>query len=159
MFASTITQLSKVVPSPALQLAVVENGAVVLITSPMATAVRPVPRSIAVLEGAWVWPKNGPKPAVLALPQHFRSPLSRIAQVWSNPADTATAVRPVPRSIVVEGTVGVHAHTITQLSGVIPSPALHFAVVEDGTGMVFSSDHRNGRSTRAETRAEVDRRG
>ena len=32
--ASTITQLSKVVPSPALQLAVVENGAVVLITSP-----------------------------------------------------------------------------------------------------------------------------
>ena len=56
------------------------------------------------LEGAWVWPKNGPKPAVLALPQHFRSPLSRIAQVWSNPADTATAVRPVPRSIVVEGT-------------------------------------------------------
>ena len=35
-------------------------------------------------------------------PQHFASPLSRMAQVWDIPADIATAVRPVPRSIAVD---------------------------------------------------------
>ena len=43
-----------------------------------------------------------PNCPLLLRPQHFRSPLSRIAQVCSNPADTATAVRPVPRSIAVD---------------------------------------------------------
>ena len=35
-------------------------------------------------------------------PQHFASPLSRIAQVWPSPVEIATAVRPVPRSMAVE---------------------------------------------------------
>ena len=35
-------------------------------------------------------------------PQHFRSPLSRMAQVCSAPTETATAVRPVPRLIAVD---------------------------------------------------------
>ena len=65
-----------------------------------ATAVRPVPRSIAVDEGALVFALIPPSPNCpkLSAPQHFRSPLSRMAQVWYEPADTATAVRPVPVS-------------------------------------------------------------
>ena len=35
-------------------------------------------------------------------PQHFASPLSRMAQVCVSPVDIATAVRPVPRSIAVD---------------------------------------------------------
>ena len=42
-------------------------------------------------------PNNPP-----SAPQHFASPLSRIAQVWSSPVEIATAVRPVPRSMAVE---------------------------------------------------------
>ena len=69
-----------------------------------ATAVRPVPRSIAVDEGALVSVLVPPSPNCpeVSAPQHFRSPLSRMAQVWYQPADTATAVRPVPRSIAVD---------------------------------------------------------
>ena len=69
-----------------------------------ATAVRPVPRSIAVVEGALVFVLLPPSPncPYWSHPQHFMSPLSRMAQVWKYPADTATAVRPVPRSIAVD---------------------------------------------------------
>ena len=42
---------------------------------------------------------NGP---LESAPQHFMSLLSRIAQVWEPPADTATAVRLLPRSIGVD---------------------------------------------------------
>ena len=70
----------------------------------IATAVRPVPRLIAVDEGALVSELVPPSPncPLMSYPQHFRSPLSRMAQVWYPPADTATAVRPVPRSIAVD---------------------------------------------------------
>ena len=49
-----------------------------------ATAVRPVPRSIAVDEGALVSVLLPPSPncPMSPIPQHFRSPLSRMAQVW-----------------------------------------------------------------------------
>ena len=69
-----------------------------------ATAVRPVPRSIAVDEGALVFALRPPSPNCpkLSRPQHFRSPLSRMAQVCSCVACTAMAVRPVPRSIAVD---------------------------------------------------------
>ena len=69
-----------------------------------ATAVRPVPRSIAVDEGALVSVLLPPSPNCpeVSCPQHFASPLSRMAQVWRVPADTATAVRPVPRLMAVD---------------------------------------------------------
>ena len=35
-------------------------------------------------------------------PQLYMVPLSRMTEVWYPPADTATAVRPVPRSIAVD---------------------------------------------------------
>ena len=65
-------------------------------TADTATAVRPVPRLMAVDEGALVFvllPPSPNDPKELD-PQHFSSPLSRMAQVWALPADTATAVRP-----------------------------------------------------------------
>ena len=39
---------------------------------------------------------------------------------------------------------------IAQLSVSVPPPTLQVAVVKDGTGVVPSSSHRNGRSARAE---------
>ena len=75
------------------------------IPSLTATAVRPVPRSIAVEEGALrsVLTPPLPKYPCPSDPQHFRSPLSRMAQVTMTARPTtATAVRPVPRSIAVE---------------------------------------------------------
>ena len=42
-----------------------------------------------------------PNCPILFIPQHFRSPLSRMAQVLNVSADIVTAVRPVPRSIAV----------------------------------------------------------
>ena len=38
-------------------------------------------------------------------PQHDTSPLSRMAQVWEDPEESATAVRPVPRLLVGVGVV------------------------------------------------------
>ena len=69
-----------------------------------ATAVRPVPRLIAVDEGALVsvLPPPLPNRALRSHPQHFSSPLSRMAQVYPPAVDTATAVRSVPRSIAVD---------------------------------------------------------
>ena len=39
------------------------------------------------------------------LPQHDTAPLSRMAQVWAPPEESATAVRPVPRLLVSVGVV------------------------------------------------------
>ena len=47
------------------------------------------------------------------IPQHDTAPLSRMAQVWEPPEESATAVRPVPRLLV---SVGV------DLSDVAPLP-------------------------------------
>ena len=47
-----------------------------------------------------------------SLPQHFKSPLSRMAQVWYPTADTATAVRPVPRSIAVDEGATVYVEDV-----------------------------------------------
>jgi hypothetical protein len=68
-----------------------------------ATAVRPVPRSIAVDEGALVFVLLPPRPTVRTV----SSPTLQVAVVKDGagvyaPADTATAVRPVPRSIAVD---------------------------------------------------------
>ena len=151
----------KSIPSPTLQITVVEKGAGVGGFSRHPTAVRPVPRSIAVVEGASslsfaMMVPPSPNCPRASDPQHFRSPLSRIAQVWKDPADTATAVRPVPRSIGVDEGAWLPElpSTIAQLSIVIPSPALQLAVVKDGAGVMHSSRHRNGRPACA----EVDRR-
>ena len=46
--------------------------------------------------------------------------------------------------------IGVGITTITQLSLVVPSPALHVSVVKDGAGEVPSSMHRNSCSARSE---------
>ena len=71
----------------------------------IATAVRSVPRSIAVVEGALMsvgldtvhTGPPSPNCPPTSLPQHFKSPLSRMAQVCWVPED----IRPVPRSIAV----------------------------------------------------------
>ena len=79
---------------------------------------------------------------LLSDPQHFRSPLSRMAQVWNEPADTATAVRPVPRLIAVdEGALVFRADStvIAQLSFLVIAPTLHVAVVKDGAGVFMCS--------------------
>ena len=60
---------------------------------------------------------NCPSPSA---PQHFRSPLSRMAQVCPNPADTATAVLPVPRLAVG---VGVSLLLSSVKSPPVPSPS------------------------------------
>ena len=67
-------------------------------------AVLPAPRLIAVDEGALrsVLLPPSPNSPSLSIPQHFASPLSRMAQVWRRPAETATAVRPVPRLMAVD---------------------------------------------------------
>ena len=61
-----------------------------------ATAVRPEPRSIAVVEGA-LRPlavlAPSPNCPRYSSPQHFRSPLSRMAQVCCSPAATVTACK------------------------------------------------------------------
>ena len=78
-----------------------------------ATAVRPVPRllvSVGVdLTDVCPLP-NWPE---FPRPQHDTAPLSRMAQVWEAPVESATAVRPVPRLLV---SVGV------DLSDVAPLP-------------------------------------
>ena len=78
-----------------------------------ATAVRPVPRllvsvGVPLLDVSPLpnWPSD-------PSPQHDTSPLSRMAQVWTSPEESATAVRPVPRLLV---SVGV------DLSDVAPLP-------------------------------------
>ena len=76
----------------------------------IAIAVRPEPRSTAVDKGALVFVMFPPYPKK-PVPQHFNSPLSRMAQTVAleplpEPADTATAVRPVPRLIELDE--GVH---------------------------------------------------
>ena len=43
---------------------------------------------------------NSPKPSS---PQHIAEPLSRMTQVWADPDESATAVRPVPRLLVSVG--------------------------------------------------------
>ena len=66
-------------------------------------------------------------------PQHFRSPLSRMAQVWIVRQPTPQQpVRPVPRSdrSWLECLVGV-ASTIAQLSVSRQSPTLQITVVEN----------------------------
>ena len=96
---SSDTQLSVVRLPPALQSSVVKDGAGVGFPPDTETAVRPVPRLIGVDEGASVSVVLPPSPNCprLSRPQHFKSPLSRTAHVCLLPAETATAVRPVPR--------------------------------------------------------------
>ena len=73
---------------------------------PVATAiaVRSVPRSTKT-GSCWFAVMAAPLPncPVWSRPQHVSEPLSRTAQVWSAPTSRATAVRPVPRSTVVDG--------------------------------------------------------
>ena len=89
-----------VVAAPALQVPIIEDGASVGPPADTATAVRPVPRLTGVEEGE-VLDVVVPSPNCpwSFRPQHFKSPLSRMAQVCHHPAETATAVRPGPRSI------------------------------------------------------------
>ena len=70
-----------------------------------ATAVRPVPRllvSVGVVLSDVAPLPNAPSPPY---PQHDTAPLSRMAQVWDDPEESATAVRPVPRLLVSVGVV------------------------------------------------------
>ena len=78
-----------------------------------ATAVRPVPRLlVSVGEFLFDVPPLPNRP-LIPNPQHDTAPLSRIAQVWAPPEESATAVRPVPRLLVSVGVV---------LSDVAPLP-------------------------------------
>ena len=79
-------------------------------------------------------------------PQHFKSPLSRMAQVCWVPEDSATAVRPVPRSIaVLEGAsvfagldeVHVGHHRPPVHIGPIPNTSRHRC--QDGASVAISS--------------------
>ena len=130
---------------PALQVGVVKDGTCMCTPVPLQ---RPFGRSEVnrVVEGALmsvglIIHTGPPSPNCppTSLPQHFKSPLSRMAQVCWVPEDSATAVRPVPRSIaVLEGAsvfVGLRGPcrpTIAHLSILVPSPTLHVTVVKDG---------------------------
>ena len=121
---------------------------------PIATAVRPVPRSIAVVEGALmsvgldtvhIGPPS-PNCPPTSLPQHFKSPLSRMAQVCWVPEDTRQPFGPCQgqlRCLRVRQCCwvgrGPCRPTIAHLSILVPSPTLHVTVVKDGAGVAFSS--------------------
>ena len=106
MTCPAVAQLSFAIHSPTLHVAVVEDGAGVKISSRNRNAVRPVPRSIGVVEGVEV----GVGPTVAQLSVSVSSPTLQVAVVKNGagviiPVATATAVRPVPRLIDVDGGV------------------------------------------------------
>ena len=84
-----------------------------------ATAVRPVPRLLVsvgvVLSDVPPLPNRPRAPD----PQHDTAPLSRMAQVWTLPEESATAVRPVPRLLVSVGVVLLNVPPLPNW----PSPA------------------------------------
>ena len=108
----------------------------------MATAVRPAPRSIAVVEGALPVGLDEYHTVHhrLTVRIHQTPNTSRPrCQGWRR-CDTLYfpphSLLPVPRSIAVVGGVGVRvASTIAHLSFAVPSPALQIGVVKDGTCM------------------------
>ena len=114
--ASTIAQLSVGVISQHFRSPLSRMTQACSRPADTATAVRPVPRSIGVDEGDKTLLVAAPLPncPLRSFPQHFRSPLSRMAHVNHPPAETATAVRPVPRS--------TEAGECTATSLVPPSP-------------------------------------
>jgi hypothetical protein len=85
-------------------------------------------------------------------PQHFMSPLSRMAQVWYLQQTPQRPFGPFRgQSVWMKVRWCSVGSTIAQLSVCrhIPSTSC-LAVVKDGAGVVISSRHSNGRSARAE---------
>ena len=90
----------------------------------MLTAVRPVPKLLVWVGVVCCEPAPLPSRPFPPLPQHETEPVSRIAQVWSFPAETATAVRPVPRLEVKTGEDSVYHELVAPFPScpLLPSP-------------------------------------
>ncbi len=132
--------------APALDGAVVEEGAGEPLPAEMAMAVRPVPRetagralpiSPALSPRAVTFPRpSWPEPL---LPQHFAVPSSSTAQVWLLPALTDVATRPVPRltagrlsPISPAASPRALASPRAEAPRGVRAPALDLSVVEQG---------------------------
>ena len=102
---SSITQLAVVSVSPARHSTVVKDGAGVVTSGRERYCCATCTEAAGERGCGFVRRSSITQSAVIPYPQHDTAPLSRMAQVWEPPEESATAVRPVPRLLVSVGVV------------------------------------------------------
>ena len=140
--------------SPARHSTVVEDGAGVLISGRKRYCSATRTEAAGERGCGFVRCSTISQSTVTSRPQHDTAPLSRMAQVWYSPEESATAVRPVPRLLVSVGVVLSDVPPLPNWPGVSFSPARHITVVKDGAGVVTSGRERYCCATRTEAAGE-----